>query len=387
MPLNSRHFNASCAFGTTILIFGILLLAFWIRIQSVDNIPTGQFTETDAYLYYWQAQLILKHERLPERDMHRWLPYGRDLNQTLNLYSYVLAYIHKALVLGWPNLSLYYVTLYAPTVCFVLGLGTLCFFLSRTFGVLFSCAVGVLLATLPGLIERSTAGFSDRDSWCFMLGILAVTTYLRSLQTQPPKIQLMWILASGFSIYLGGLSWEGFGMFLGIILCVELWKFLTSETEKGLGYYFIWMLTFVPTLYLSAPAYRSGEGFAKHISVLMLILPLGLFFIRLLRQLLLTKTSIARKHCSSAQILALSLTLASLALASGYIINQFSTFAETTVPFSQNRLMQSVSELHAPNFKYWIFRYGSVFLLGSLGLMFYWKKLDLCFFFHLFYSY
>lgn len=74
----------------------LLLITFWIRIQGIEHLPSGHFTENDAYFYYWQASLISEHGKLPERDMHRWLPLGRDLGQTLNLYGYVLAYTHKA---------------------------------------------------------------------------------------------------------------------------------------------------------------------------------------------------------------------------------------------------------------------------------------------------
>lgn len=221
--------------------------------------------------------------------MHRWLPLGRDLEQTLNAYSYAIAYTHKAITVLFPNVSLYQVSLFSPAVCFVLGLSVLCFFLYRTFGLLFSSVVGVLLATLPGVVERSAAGFSDRDSWCLMLGILAVTTYLASLQAQRPRSRLLWTLASGFTVYLGGVSWEGFGVFLSIILCVELWKFLTSEKEEGLRLYALWVCVFVPTLYLTSPAYRSGEGFTTHLFAFVLIPPLVLLGIRALRHVLLTK--------------------------------------------------------------------------------------------------
>ena len=130
----------------------------------------GQFAGTDAYLYYWQAQLVSEHGKLPARDMHRWLPLGRDLSQTLNLYSYALAYAHKAIAAVFPKISLYHIAFYAPPVCFSIGLGVLCMFLARTFGLLSTGIVGVFLATLPGSIERSSAGFSDRDSWCLLLG-------------------------------------------------------------------------------------------------------------------------------------------------------------------------------------------------------------------------
>ena len=164
--------------GAAVLISSIVGLACFIRIQSTANIPTGQLTTPDAYFYYWQAHLVTEQGHLPARDMHRWLPLGRDLGQTLNLYAYALAYAYKALASVFPSISLYYVTLYAPVACFCIGLGALCLFLFRTLGLLFSSIAGVLLATLPGAIVRSTAGFSDRDSWCLMLGIFVVTTYL-----------------------------------------------------------------------------------------------------------------------------------------------------------------------------------------------------------------
>ena len=352
--------------GTWLLCCAILFAAFWIRVQGVDTIPNGQFTGTDAYLYYWQAQIISEQGHLPTRDMHRWLPLGRDLGQTLNLYSYALAYAYKVLSLIFPTLSLYQVTLYAPTVCFVIGLASLCLFLYYTDGLLFACSVGILLATFPGTIDRSTAGFSDRDSWCLMLGILAVITYLTSLQVQHPNKRLLWTFISGFVVFLGGLSWEGFGVFLSTILCVEIWRFLSSETEEGLGFYLLWVFTFVPVLYLASPAYRSGQGFATHIAALMLMSPLMLLGLRVFRYLLISKV---QKCCLHARTIALVLMLASITLAIGYVFTQLDSFTNTTVPLSQNRLMQTIVELKTPNYNDWVFRYGSLFFIGSLGLI------------------
>ena len=110
----------------------------------------------------------------------------------------------------------------------------------------------MLLATLPGSVERSAAGFGDRDAWCWMFGVLAVAIYLWKEQipynppvtedeggTTPEKMG-KWIsnwrrylatALAGFIVFLGGLSWESFGLFVLIILCAELWKFCTTETE------------------------------------------------------------------------------------------------------------------------------------------------------------
>ena len=260
----------------SLLLCAILCIAFYIRILSVEAIPDEHFTGLDAYFYYWQASLISEHGQLPERDMHRWLPLGRDLGQTLNFYGYVLAYIHKALTLVFPSVKLYHVSVYMPVVCFCIGLGALCLFLYQTHGWLFSAIVGILLGTLPGSIERSTAGFGDRDAFCLMLGLLAVITYLASLQANTPQKRLLWTLASGFTVFLGGISWEGFGVFLSVILVVEIYRFLSSETEDELGLYALWVCCFVPTLYLASPAYRNGYGFAEHLFAFVLVPPVVL---------------------------------------------------------------------------------------------------------------
>ena len=357
------------AFLPWVPLCAILIVAFWIRIQGVPNIPKGQFTGNDPYVHYWQAQIVSEQGRLPARDMHRWLPLGRDYGQSLNAYAYGVAYTHKAIKVFFSNVSLYQVSLFSPAVCFVLGLAVLCLFLHRTFGLLFSSVVGIFLATLPGVVERSAAGFSDRDSWCLMLGILAVTTYLVSLQAQRPRSRLLWTLISGFTVFLGGMSWEGFGVFLSIILCVELWKFLTSEREEGLRLYALWVCTFVPTLYLVSPAYRSGEGFTKHLFAFVLMPPLVLLGIRAFRHFLITKSSLAEKLRPHAKNLSLGLVLASFALTLGYVWMQLDTFASTTVPLSQNELMQTVGELDTPDYRYWVFRYGSLFFLASFGFI------------------
>lgn len=358
--------NPIVKYGKYVILSVILLLAFWARVQIVSEIPEEQFAGNDPYLYYWQAKIISEQGGLPERDMHRWLPVGRNLNQTLNLYSYALAYAHKVLLLLFPRLSLHQITLYMPAICFLLSLVALYYFFYHTHGLMFASIVGILLATFPGTVDRSIAGFSDRDSWCLMLGILTVITYLFSLQAQQRHRRLLWTLASGVFVILGGHSWEGFGVFLSVIVVVELWNFITSETEHNLSYYFLWVCIFVPTLYLTSPAYRIGGGFSTHILALMLVQPIVLLCIRVIRQLLISKISKLRPHARTA---ALGLSIMCIVVVISYVFIQSSTFANTTVPFSQNKLMQSISELYAMTFNDWLYRYGNMFVVASIGMI------------------
>ncbi len=324
---------------------------------------------------------------LPAVDEYRWLPQGRDITQTLPFYSYVLAYIHKAITLFFYNVTLYEVQLYAPVVCYTLGLGILALFLVHTVGFLFASIVTLLLATLPGCVDRSAVGFSDRDAWCWLLGTLVVVSYLwkeklpfYTSEMEGGKVSIIlkmrreiknWrrYIATAFSsliVLLGGLSWEGFGVFLLVILVTELWKFCTTDTEERLLEYIIWIAMFVPWLYLISPAYRSGMVFTTHLTSLVLVPPLVILALRVIRYLGLHFFEPLRTY---ARILAGILTLLAIVSAVFYVFSQVDTFASTTVPFSENRLMQQTTELDNPSFLYWISRYGGVFVLGSIGLV------------------
>ncbi len=348
------------------LLCAILLLACWIRIQGVGRLPDNQFTSNDAYLYALQAQEIAEQGILPARDMRRWLPEGRENGQRLYLYAYGIAYIHKSI--GWifPKLTLYHIQVYLPCICFIVGLGVLCLFLVRAHGVYFAAIVILLLATLPGSIERSAAGFGDRDAWCWMFGILAVISYLWKERMEPGWRRWIATTLGGATAFLGGMSWEGFGFFLIIIIAIELWKFCTTDTEDRLIEYVLWMLMFVPWLYIISPAYRSGYSSNTHLAAIMLFPPLAVLILRGIRYLLLTYVEQLRLN---ARKLAWGLTLLSITAGIVYIITQANTFEETAYPFHENQFMKTISEMADPDFRYWWNRHGAIFVLGSVGLI------------------
>jgi len=349
--------------GTGVILFGLLCLTFTLRIQGVERIPDGQFTENDAYLFHRQAQTITDHGALPARDMDRWLPLGRDNTQLLSLYPYAIAYTHKV----FPWWSLYQIQLYLPVLCFTLAIGVLFLFLARCYGVMFASIVGVLLATLPGSISRSAAGFGDRDTWYYLIGVLVVTNYLWKEQMPPGRRRWIATALAGFTCFLGGMSWEGFGVFVLMVVAIELYKFCTTDTEEHLTEYLLYLFMFVPWLYLISPAYRSGYGNATHVAALMLFPPLTVAALRGIRTLLLQSVPLLRTHSKK---LAWGLTALGITTGVVYILISAGTFAETAYPFNESRLIKEVTELADPHFGYWQRRYGAIFVLGSIGLIF-----------------
>ncbi len=349
-----------------ILLCAILLLAFWIRIQGVERLPDNQYSSNDAYLYALQAQEIAEHGILPARDMHRWLPEGRENGQRLYLYAYGIAYIHKSI--GWifPKLTLYHIQVYLPCICFIIGLSVLCLFLVRVHGVYFAAIVILLLATLPGSIARSAAGFGDRDAWCWMFGILAVISYLWKERMESGGRRWVTTALCSVIVFLGGMSWEGFGFFLIIIIGIELWKFCTTDTEDRLIEYVLWVFMFVPWLYFISPAYRSGYSSNTHLVAIMLFPPLAVLILRGIRYLLLTHVEQLHLY---ARKLAWGLTLLSITAGIVYIVTHANTLEETAYPFHENQFIKTIAELTDPDFRYWWNRHGTIFVFGSIGLI------------------
>ncbi len=342
-----------------------LLLGFWIRIQGVEQIPAGQFSGNDPYLYAKQAEQISELGILPAKDMERWLPLGRDNRQLCSLYAYVLAYSHKVFNWFFPKLTLYHIQLYSPTVFFTLGLAVLSIFLVRTHGIAFASIVTMLLATMPGSISRSMVGFSDRDAWIWFIAVLAVIFYLWKERMEPGYRRYVITALSGFTVFLGGLSWEAFGLFVSIILCVELWKFCSTSTEQNLKEYILWVFMFVPWLIIISPAYRSGYGYTTHVAALMIFPVLSILLMRGTRHVLLSGFVWCRKY---PRFLSLMLVLIAMGIGIGYVISQAYTFELTAYPLQKSRLMLHVSELTPPDLFIWLNRYGGILVLGGLGL-------------------
>ena len=359
-------------FGAFILLILILIVGGRIRLQGISNIPTGQFASNDAFLYYSHAETIVKDGTLPKVEMHRWVPLGRDLRETLDGYPHAIAYAYKLIKVFLPNVTLYQVQLFAPTVCFLIGMVVLCLFLYVRFGFGVAAIVGTLLVIMPGSIERSAAGFSDRDGWCWMLGTIAVTTYLWKEDTTSKRIRYLCTGLSGIFVCLGGLSWEGFGGFVLVIVIVELWRFLTTDAEENLWEYVLWVLMFVPALYLLSPAYHRGGGFSSHVTAFLLFPPLVMLLLRTFRYFLTRGHHSVSKFISeqvSARAISLVFCAVCLLIGIAYLALQRETFAQSIVPFSGASVMEGVEELKSPPDMFWYGRYGHVLLIASLCLI------------------
>lgn len=368
----AKYYRIAKHFGAFVLLILILFVGGKVRGQGLSNVPTGQFVSNDAFLYLSHAETIVKDGKLPKVETHRWVPLGRDLQETLHGYPYAIAYAYRLIRTFIPNVTLYQVQLFAPTVCFLIGMSVLCLFLYIRFGFGVAAIVSTLLIIMPGSIERSAAGFSDRDGWSWMLGTIAVTTYLWKEGTTSKRIRYLCPVLSGFFVFLGGLSWEGFGGFALAIVAVELWRFLTTDAEEHLWEYVLWVLMFVPSLFLLSPAYHKGSGFSSHVAAFLLFPSLAMLLLRMFRYYLTHgHHSVSKfiKEQISARAISLVFCAVCLLIGIAYIALHHTTFVQSVVPFSGAAVMEEVGELKSPQDIFWYSRYGHVLLIACICLV------------------
>jgi len=373
----SKRLNNLLTFAILVLSFGAAVV---VRIQNVERLEGKYFLGTDAYRFFRQADYIVEHGRLPERDMMRWFPDGRDLTTQLSFSSYVIAYLYRLLHFFNPSLTLYQTALYYPIICYVFSLLVLFLLVSRLIGKNVALLSIGLLSVSPAVLSRSTAGFADRDSLSLLLGLCSFYCYFRSFQTNNREIQFTWSALSGFIMMLLGLTWEGVGVFTSIIVLVNLIHLVLGQYRKeDLVAYLYWLTPIVLGLVFFTRTYRVAiySPFvipALIVPILFLLVSCFYFALIRLRKIASGVTLDGRLPVGlcvvvlSAVIVGGGLLFA--AIKSGGIRRELSSIVDNFLsPLGRSRLMESVGELQDPSSIFWHKNYSLLFLSFSVGIL------------------
>ena len=344
--------------------------SLWHRTRVNYEALDGRFTGNDAYLYYRQSERILEEGQLPKRDMERWLPLGRDQTLLHNLYSYVVAYSYRAARVFFPNLTLHAFSCYAPPALFAMTAALFTAALLSLYGWEAAGLGSLFFVLSPPVAARTSLGFADRDAFCLFLAVLMGALYLWRINASRRRNRIALAAACGFTACVGCLAWEGFGAFA---LCVLLPKTIIAwrQKERALELYAFCSCLALPLLVLSSshrfwvvptePAHPVGL-----IAVFPAMLAPSLVFIR---QTLRGNQHIRLKLASFLPASLLIGFLIQRALLSGEAAAAFA------VPFSDSRLMQSVSELRDMDAEGWKVHFSGLPIIAALGVVGSWLRL------------
>ncbi len=225
----------------SVLFFSFILCGV-IRVGNISSLE-GDVFDPDSARFLRQAKLIVEDRGLPKVDSQRWSPVGIEMDHRLTLFSYVLAGLFKGLSLFVPSLTIEDVAILFPVILSILS-GCLLFLLINRLTDTYTALLSVNLAviSLPW-VARTRAGYVDRDVFVLFILLASYYLYVRAYQTESQQKQLLFFAASGVLMALVGLTWEGSGLLIAVIVGIEFIRFITIPFKNFTFYRYLCWIT------------------------------------------------------------------------------------------------------------------------------------------------
>ena len=354
------------------------LSAFFLRIQTLPNLSDGYLLGTDAYRFFRQAELIDQHGSLPDRDMMRWLPFGRDLAQQLSLSSYLIVSLHRIFRVFSDSWTLYQTTVYYPVICYCAAIVVLYFLIVTIWNRQVALIALAIAAVIPSSLPRSFAGFADRDAFCLFLTLCMSLAYVKGIHSQRSYSAAIWTILSAIFAILLGLTWEGAGLFIAVIVLTIFTKLFFRRLTRfdaicSIG----WGILIIVGLLSTTAAYRGWSNPSSPYALLTLGLP-SILCVTL--SIILTArfwTRFSNRLISFVPlrtglvVLIVVGGLSAVSMALNPHTRQFATLLLDNFlsPLGESRLMQTVGELRPTSPMMWYMRYNLLFLFASAGVL------------------
>ena len=353
-----------------------LINGLTLRAQTASSLRSNLLLTNDAYRFIQQTEIILEKGGLPEIDIHRWVPLGRDLTSELNLFPYVMAFLYKTFF--FPYISIHTLFVYYPLFCYVISSILLFFITRRLFGAPTALVTLSIASVHPAGIVRSAAGYGDRDALCLMLYLLSFYLYIRAIDSYTPRGRVSYGVISGFVMMVLGLLWQGVGLFISVIVLTDLGKFVLHRYEKhDFQLYISWFLPILAGLTFLTPIYRNHLNMPVAILTLVIPTTLGVFsflYTLFYKPNRYANQPIKRKtHRAKTTYLVVLASMAFLFL-SFFLWQLQADFVLSIIdniisPFGRSRLAQSIAELNDYSLYIWIQTQGWLFYLFVGGAL------------------
>lgn len=235
-----------------IILFFIISIAVNIRIKNLPYLvdtTTGKYIpiEADGLTFIRYAEHILEHGALMGNDVLRYVPYGYDPLPEFNFLASFLAYSYKIISVFYQGSFDYWATIY-PIVMFAIFIIVFFFLTKELFDTKISLLATASVAVLPVLLERTTAGFTDKEPLAMITMALSFLLYVLSWKSKTNQISIILGVLAGLTTAITGAIWGGV-QFIYIIIGLTTLIFILLEkySIKDLLTYSSWFITLIIT--------------------------------------------------------------------------------------------------------------------------------------------
>lgn len=362
-------------------IYSVLLLSFIlcgvIRLANI-SILEGDVFAPDSARFLRQAKLIVETGGLPNVDSQRLSPVGVEMEYRLTLFPWVLASLFKGLSLFVPSLTIEGATILFPVIFPILS-GCLLYLLINRLTDTYTALLSVNLAVISWpWVARTTAGYVDCDAFVLFLALASYYFYIRAYQTESQQKQLLFSTASGVLMALVGLTWEGSGLLITVIVGVEFIKFVIGSFKKQEFYrYLCWVVPILAGLLCFKKVYwqvfQPASLLALSPPILLLLLMVACLILRCFPNF---SQKISLRNRSPLEISLVLWTRVGGILIAVILSTQIASveaafkalWSNFLSPLGQNRLWSVISELQKQGTAGWLSWPGIFFCFTAAGV-------------------
>jgi len=131
-------------------------------------------------------------------------------------------FLYKTMRIFSPDISLSKVTFYVPVILIALAIFPAFFIARKIAGNLAGFFAGMVIAINSALLARSSAGFSDTDSYNITFPLFIAWMFILAVSSKSIKKTVIFGTLTGLLIALYSLAWNGWGHIFIILVLVTL---------------------------------------------------------------------------------------------------------------------------------------------------------------------
>ena len=374
----NRSYVSLC---TVICLSLTLLLSILIRTPHLSALGGTPVLDPDSARYLRQAEIILEQGQLPSTDMLRQYPIGKGSETQLSVYPYTLVALYRGVSLLFRSVTLEQIGMFSSLFFFNLSLIIFYLLLHRLLGWQTALLSINLCVVVPSMLGRSVVGNVDRDAFCLFLALVSYYLYLRAYQSNPLRNRLILGLLSGVVMALLGLTWQGVGLFISIIVLLNFILFLLPTYRHSDCY--LYLAWFGP-VFLGLLSFKAVyQDLSQAHTILAVALPCGFLFLVLLF-MSFSKHAKLSEFCTFKGKIPLSFAVTVMVVtAGGLVLLLFPGAFELThrawahflAPFGSGRLAASIEELQKRGAMSWFVWPGYFFFFIVAGALLLMKKI------------
>ena len=379
--MNQEKINNFVKKYVNYIILGFLILVgLYIRSKSIPILKGKYLIEQDAYLFLRYTEYIVEHGKIMSLDLMRNYPAGFDPQGENILISYILAYFYKIIHFFIPNLTISELVILYPLLTFIISIILFYLLVKKLTNSKISLIATAYLIVIPPFIQRTMAGFSDKEPMGILLMFLTFYLYITALQSKTIKHEICFGILAGISTGLMGLIWGGVQFVLIIIpmfILIEL--ILDRITNKEIYIYIPWI--FFSILILTTLTQRyPAEVLFKSISITLgfFILTWCIIYYLIINYKIKKLEKYDQKLPKNIQALIITIIsgaiFSSLIFSPTFLINNILDFLNKLInPIGKSRLISTISEAQKTYIVDWLKEIGNSFYLIIISaiLLFY----------------